>query len=534
MVTFLFRSVLLVSVRMAPLLLVLVFIPLLQKIVRANTLLRIVKILLVGMLLLPILTYFRPLFRLQAPVQVPNLLLPPLELPIQELEEIAAIAESFPERSLSPEAALLAFPWRRVWLCGVIILAVYTILRILWLRRYVGYSRILTDSDVIERFSACCHTLDIKCCLSLRISADMKSPITVGWRHPTIMLPANGLPEDVEEQRLILTHELYHCKNRDNAWKVVSLFVVAIYWFYPLVWLLDYFLTAECELVCDEWVVKDAPGTVRKCYRDLLIKIAKEQQREERAMPLQSGIYATYGIMKLRVLQLSSKAPKSAGTVLLGIFILWLILFSGLIYFHQIDMPAPTFSSQQRSTILQSPDNMRENSDTYFVEENPMGYIVEHLPPSEVSKQSLPLPVIANNVICWQEDDEAGASFQNIIFCYTIESNKTVTASCDGTIVAGQSKDTEDLSEEEFAMRALGKYVVLDCGNGLSVRYTFLDSVAVEPGQHVSAGDVLGTAGHTGASYGDTDQCGVYVMQDGLMVDPLLFFDIDVPIQEIP
>ena len=83
-------------------------------------------------------------------------------------------------------------------------------------------------------------------------------------------------------------------------------------------------------------------------------------------------------------------------------------------------------------------------------------------------------------------------------------------------------------------MRALGKYLVLHCGNGLSVRYTFLDSVAVEPGQHVSAGDVLGTAGHTGASYGDTDQCGVYVMQDGLMVDPLLFFDIDVPIQEIP
>lgn len=110
MVTFLFRSVLLVSVRMAPLLLVLLFIPLLQKIVRANTLLRIVKILLVGMLLLPILTYFRPLFRLQAPVQVPNLLLPPLELPIQEFEEIAAIAENFPERSLSPEAALLAFP----------------------------------------------------------------------------------------------------------------------------------------------------------------------------------------------------------------------------------------------------------------------------------------------------------------------------------------------------------------------------------------------------------------------------------------
>ncbi len=528
MVTFLFRSVLLVSVRMAPLLFVLVFIPLLQKIVRANTLLRIVKILLVGMLLLPILTYFRPLLRLQAPVHVPNLLLPPLELPIQELEEIAAIAESFPERSLSPEAALLAFPWGRVWLCGVIILAVYTILRILWLRRYVGYSRILTDSDVIERFSACCHSLDIKRCPSLRISADMKSPITVGWRHPTIMLPANGLPEDIEEQRLILTHELYHCKNRDNAWKVVSLFVVAIYWFHPLVWLLDYFLTAECELVCDEWVVKDAPGTVRKCYRNLLIKIAKEQQKKELAMPLQSGMYATYGVMKRRVLQLSSKAPKSAGTVLLGIFILWLILFSGLIYFHQIDIPEPALPMPQKPSTSRTTNYPSKNEKESL--ENAEGVF-----PDQMNlKQILQLPLNTTRVFNWKHEENDNFLHSNYLYFIAEGSSKNILAGCSGTITAIQEKDMEDLSEDEFPIRAFGKYVLVDCGNGLSVRYTFLDSVAVEPGQHVSAGDVLGTAGHTGASYGDTDQCGVYVMQDGLMVDPLLFFDIDVPIQEIP
>ena len=534
MVTFLFRSVLLVSVRMAPLLLVLEFIPLLQKIVRANTLLRIVKILLVGMLLLPILTYFRPLFRLQAPVQVPNLLLPPLELPIQELEEIAAIAESFPERSLSPEAALLAFPWGRVWLCGVIIFAVYTILRILWLRRYVGYSRILTDLDVMERFGACCHSLNIKRCPSLRISADMKSPITVGWRHPTIMLPANGLPEDVEEQRLILTHELCHCKNRDNAWKLVSLFVVAIYWFHPLVWLLDYFLTAECELACDEWVVKDAPGTVRKCYRELLVKIAKEQQKKEFVMPLQSGMYATYGIMKLRVLQLSSQTPKFAGTVLLGIFILWLILCSGLIYFHQIDISASALPMPQKSlqSSLQSRDvverNTREN------EESLLGYIGEMFSDKIDSKQVLRLPLNNAKIFNWETENESNFLRSSYLYFVASENDKSVLAGCDGVITEVQAKDIEDMNEEEFLIRRLGKYVVLDCGNGLSVRYTFLDSVAVEPGQHVSAGDVLGTAGYTGASYGDTDQCGVYVMQDGLMVDPLLFFDIDVPIQEIP
>lgn len=275
--------------------------------------------------------------------------------------------------------------------------------------------------------------------------------------------------------------------------------------------------------------MKDAPGTVRKCYGELLIKIAKEQQKKEFAMPLQSGMYATYGVMKLRVLQLSSQTPKFAGTVLLGIFILWLILFSGLIYFH--NMPAQGLSSQQTSVTLSISNNI--DQETFLIEENPKGYALEHLSDQQVPAQSFKLPTSGDKILYWKDITEGTFTYKSVLYCFASGGNKAVLASCDGTIVAVQSKDTEDLSEEEFAMRALGKYVVLDCGNGLSVRYTFLDSVAVEPGQHVSAGDVLGIAGHTGASYGDTDQCGVYVMQDGLMVDPLLFFDIDVPIQEI-
>ena len=292
-------------------------------------------------------------------------------------------------------------------------------------------------------------------------------------------------------------------------------------------------MTAECELVCDEWVVKDAPGTVRKCYGELLIKIAKEQQKKEFAMPLQSGIYATYGVMKLRVLQLSSKAPKFAGTVLLGIFILWLILFSGLIYFHQIDISASALPMPQKSlqSSLQSRDVVERN--TQENEESLLGYIAGTLPNQMDSEQMLQPPLNTSKVFSWENKKREHFLYSSYLYFIVEEGNKSILAGCDGVITEVQAKDIEDMNEEEFLIRRLGKYVVLDCGNGLSVRYTFLDSVAVEPGQHVSAGDVLGIAGHTGASYGDTDQGGVYVMQDGLMVDPLLFFDIDVPIQEI-
>ncbi len=152
------------------------------------------------------------------------------------------------------------------------------------------------------------------------------------------------------------------------------------------------------------------------------------------------------------------------------------------------------------------------------------------------ANQTLQMPLTATCILNWKNENKGKDNFAYSSYLYFIaeESDKSVLAGCNGIISIVQAKSVDELSEEELSLGPLGKYVVLDCGNGLSVRYTFLDSVAVEPGQHVSAGDVLGTAGHTGASYGDTDQCGVYVMQDGLMVDPLLFFDIDVPIQEIP
>lgn len=90
------------------------------------------------------------------------------------------------------------------------------------------------------------------------------------------------------------------------------------------------------------------------------------------------------------------------------------------------------------------------------------------------------------------------------------------------------------MSEEELMLSSLGKYIIVDCGNGLLIRYTFLDSILVQPGQTVAVGDVLGTAGHTGSSYGNTDQCGLSILQDGVMIDPLPFFALDIPIEEIP
>ncbi|HET9768716.1 MAG TPA: M23 family metallopeptidase, partial [Thermoanaerobaculia bacterium] len=64
-----------------------------------------------------------------------------------------------------------------------------------------------------------------------------------------------------------------------------------------------------------------------------------------------------------------------------------------------------------------------------------------------------------------------------------------------------------------------GKMVEIDHGNGLTTRYGHLSSTAVQAGQRVHRGDVLGYVGNTGHSTGY--HLHYEVVKDGQAVNPL-------------
>jgi murein DD-endopeptidase MepM/ murein hydrolase activator NlpD len=69
-----------------------------------------------------------------------------------------------------------------------------------------------------------------------------------------------------------------------------------------------------------------------------------------------------------------------------------------------------------------------------------------------------------------------------------------------------------------------GLHVVVDHGNGLSSLYGHLDTVLVANGDHVSAGEVIGTVGSTGNATGP--HLHFEIRRDGIAEDPRL----DVPL----
>src|SRR5688500_1332131 len=84
----------------------------------------------------------------------------------------------------------------------------------------------------------------------LLVSSDVPSPLSWGWRRPVILIDPDTLdqPEDAEA---ILAHEAAHVARRD--WPVLMLTRTAatLFWFNPLVWLLEREVVQQAEEAAD-------------------------------------------------------------------------------------------------------------------------------------------------------------------------------------------------------------------------------------------------------------------------------------------
>lgn len=86
--------------------------------------------------------------------------------------------------------------------------------------------------------------------LRLLVSADAPSPLSWGWRRPVVLIDPDSLerPEDAEA---ILAHEVAHVIRRDWAALMLSRVAAALFWFNPLVWLLEREFVQSAEEAAD-------------------------------------------------------------------------------------------------------------------------------------------------------------------------------------------------------------------------------------------------------------------------------------------
>ena len=105
-----------------------------------------------------------------------------------------------------------------------------------------------------------------------RWSSDLRQPVTIGVRHPVVLLPWRFDDLTPAAKRAVLCHELFHVERRDWVWTVVEAHIRTLLWFHPGVWWLLDRLHLLREQVIDELVV--ARTSSRRDYMLALMMFA--------------------------------------------------------------------------------------------------------------------------------------------------------------------------------------------------------------------------------------------------------------------
>lgn len=138
-----------------------------------------------------------------------------------------------------------------IWISGIIILFIYSIISILRLKR------LLKDSQLIEH--------------NIFVAENLRTPFVLGLIRPRIYLPG-GL--NTEERNYILLHEQIHIQRKDHIIKILAFLILSVHWFNPLVWVAFRLMSTDMELSCDERVLKETGEDIRKSYANSLLSLA--------------------------------------------------------------------------------------------------------------------------------------------------------------------------------------------------------------------------------------------------------------------
>lgn len=138
-----------------------------------------------------------------------------------------------------------------IWILGILALLTYSVVSMLKLKKQLQCAQQI-EPNVFE-------------------VRNLRTPFALGLIDPKIYLPA-GLGD--EEKNYILLHERIHIRRKDHLIKMCAFLILCMHWFNPLVWLSFVLMSTDMELSCDERVLKELNGDIKKPYASSLLSMA--------------------------------------------------------------------------------------------------------------------------------------------------------------------------------------------------------------------------------------------------------------------
>lgn len=250
---------------------------------------------------------------------------PSAEVPLRQnnwMEDITVSVERY-------DLTLLNNALFFIWISGVAILTVFTLLAMLKISKIKKHTNSLRNNGLLSLFEHCKHKLKITGCIIVGESSLVKTPMTFGLFKTYVVLPRH-FDEWLSEKDIeyIFLHELSHYKNKDFAVNYFMVILQVLYWFNPLVWLAFRRMRLDREIACDAAVLNSLDEKAYMEYGNSIIHFAHKASKAV-TVDLANHLNGSKKQIKTRIEKIACFKPeskllrwKSAAVLLVaGIFI---------------------------------------------------------------------------------------------------------------------------------------------------------------------------------------------------------------------
>lgn len=344
-----------------------------------------------------------------------------------------------------------------VWAVGVLVLAV----RAVWAYRRLS-----------RTVATACKTIDG--CYS---GPCVPAPFTLGILRPRIYLPATLTGAT---RRAVLLHERTHLRRHDPQIKPLFYAVVCLHWFNPLAWLAFRQLEREMESACDEAAVRDCDAAARNAYCESIFRYALQGRTAPGSLAFGQGS------VKRRIVHLLHYRKLGAGALVVCAAAVGLSVTACMMQ-PQVEQATPE-AAPTNETAQAAPT------------------------PAPTATPETAVTFTANTAGLPDLDDPANSPRFRCPVDYTYISRYMGgghrgddLAAPAGTEVYAAQDGVVLVAQYHYSW---GNYVQLDHGTGVdghhwTTLYAHMSDLAVEPGQIVKAGDLIGHTGSTGNATGN-------------------------------
>lgn len=415
------------------------------------------------------------------PLRLPRPQSAPLATAADTVQELGALP--LPDLAPAAPTAVAALPWytrltpwhvlAAVWLAGVLVLA---------LRGLAGYWRLRRSVALACKAPDGCYG-----------GACVAAPFTLGLLRPRIYLPDSL---QGAARQAVLLHEQTHICRGDPLTKPLFYAAVCLHWFNPLAWLAFRGFERDMEAACDEAAVQGRPLPERSAYCETLLQFAVQGQR------VPGSLTFGQGSVKSRIVHLLHYRRLGAGALAVCIAVVGLCFAACMV--------RPELSAQPE-TMTAAPESP-VTAETAQPAETPAPVVQTSALPTLSDAANSPrfLCPVDYKYISRFRSDEDGHRGDDLC----ADEGTEIRAAADGVVLAAQ---------EHYSY---GNFVEIDHGtdaNGLrwATLYAHMQKCIVQPGQTVTAGQVIGYLGHTGNVTGNS--CHFEMQVNGVLTEPRYF-----------